>query len=306
VRSSSPPIVAVVGPTAAGKSDLALELALELGGEVVNADSMQIYRGMDIGTAKLGPAQRRGVPHHLLDLLDVGEPSTVAQFQGWAREAIGDCRSRGLAAVLVGGSALYVRAILDEFSFPGTDSDIRLRLEADLAALGPQRLHERLRVVDPVAAQTILPSNGRRIVRALEVVELTGQPFRATLPAHVFAFDRVIEIGIDLPREVVADRIDSRVDAMWEAGFVDEVRRLERAGLREGRTASRALGYRQILDLLAGAVDEQTAQQETARLTRRFARRQETWFRRDPRISWLDGQSPDLRSAALSIVRSMP
>ncbi len=303
--SQQPPIVAVVGPTTAGKSDLAVELALALGGEVVNADSMQIYRGMDIGTAKLSVEQRRGVPHHLLDLLDVGEPSTVAEFQGLAREAIGDCRGRGVTPVLVGGSALYVRAVLDEFSFPGTDRDIRSRLEVDLAAVGSVRLHGRLEAVDPVAARTISPGNGRRIVRALEVVELTGQPFRATLPEPVFAFDRVLLIGVDVPRELVDERIARRVDAMWRAGFVDEVRRLELAGLREGRTASRALGYRQILDLLAGQGDEERARAETVRLTRRFARRQASWFGRDPRIRWLSHATADLGQSALHAVRSI-
>jgi tRNA dimethylallyltransferase len=302
--SGQPPVVAVVGPTAAGKSDLGVALALELGGEVVNADSMQVYRGMDIGTAKLTVDQRRGVPHHVLDLLDVGEPSTVAEFQGWAREAIGDCRRRGVTPVVVGGSALYVRAVLDEFDFPGTDPAIRARLEADLDARGSHHLHERLRTVDPLAADTILPTNGRRIVRALEVVELTGQPFRARLPDHVFAFDRVVEIGIDLPRDLIDERIEHRVDRMWEAGFVDEVRRLERAGLREGRTASRALGYRQVLDMLAAAIDEPTARAETVRLTRRFARRQASWFSRDPRICWLAHDDADLLAHALGAVRS--
>ena len=180
------PIVAVVGPTAAGKSELALDVALALGGEVVNADAMQVYRGMDIGTAKLPPSERRGVPHHLLDVLDVGEPATVAEFQGWAREAIGDCRARGVAPIVVGGSALYVRAVLDEFEFPGTDPDIRASIEAELASVGSEVLHRRLASLDPAAAGTILPTNGRRIVRALEVIELTGRPFAAQAArAHV-------------------------------------------------------------------------------------------------------------------------
>ena len=303
--SMGPPVVAVVGTTAAGKSDLAVKLALALGGEVVNADSMQIYRGMDIGTAKTPVEHRRGVKHHLLDILDVVEPATVAQFQGWAREAIFDCLRRGVPPVVVGGSALYLRAVLDEFSFPGTDPDIRVRLETDLVAVGAVSMHERLRTVDPVAAATILPGNARRIVRALEVVELTGQPFRATLPRYVYAFERVIQIGIDLPREVTDERIAARADRMWHAGFVDEVRRLERAGLREGRTASRALGYRQVLDMLARSIDETAAQRETVRLTRRFARRQATWFRRDPRIRWLSFDTADLTADALDAVRSI-
>jgi tRNA dimethylallyltransferase len=300
-----PPVVAVVGPTAAGKSDLAVDLALALGGEVVSADSMQIYRGMDVGTAKLPVAGRRGVAHHLLDLLDVGEPVTVAEFQGWAREAVSDCRQRGAVPVVVGGSALYLRAVLDEFHFPGTDPDVRARLEAELAVSGAADLHRRLLALDPVAGSAILPGNGRRIVRALEVMELTGEPFRASLPEYVYAFSPVVQIGLDVPRDVLDVRIEQRVARMWSAGFVDEVRRLERDGLREGRTASRALGYRQVLDFLAGETDEQTARSETVRLTRRFARRQLTWFRRDPRIHWLCSDDETPLEHALDAVRSV-
>jgi tRNA dimethylallyltransferase len=300
-----PPVVALVGPTAAGKSDLAVDLALSLGGEVVSADSMQIYRGMDIGTAKLPVAGRRGVAHHLLDLLDVGEPVTVAEFQGWAREAVSDCRQRGAVPVVVGGSALYLRAVLDEFHFPGTDPDVRARLEAELEVSGPADLHRRLLALDPVAGSAILPGNGRRIVRALEVMELTGEPFRASLPGYVYAFSPVVQIGLDVPRDVLDVRIEQRVARMWSAGFIDEVRRLERDGLREGRTASRALGYRQVLDFLAGDTDEQTARAETVRLTRRFARRQLTWFRRDPRIHWLPYDDPAPLEHALEAVRSV-
>jgi tRNA dimethylallyltransferase len=300
-----PPVVALVGPTAAGKSDLAVDLALSLGGEVVSADSMQIYRGMDIGTAKLPVAGRRGVAHHLLDLLDVGEPVTVAEFQGWAREAVSDCRQRGAVPVVVGGSALYLRAVLDEFHFPGTDPDVRARLEAELEVSGPADLHRRLLALDPVAGSAILPGNGRRIVRALEVMELTGEPFRASLPEYVYAFSPVVQIGLDVPRDVLDARIEQRVERMWSAGLVDEVRRLERAGLRQGRTASRALGYRQVLDFLAGVTDEYTARSDTVRLTRRFARRQLTWFRRDPRIQWLPYDDPDLLEHALDAVRSV-
>jgi tRNA dimethylallyltransferase len=298
------PIVAVVGPTAAGKSDLAVEIALALGGEVVNADAMQVNRGMDIGTAKLPPDERRGVPHHLLDVLDVGQPATVAEFQGWAREAIGDCRARGRAPVVVGGSALYVRAVLDEFEFPGTDPDVRLRLEAELAGVGADELHRRLAALDPAAATTILPTNGRRIVRALEVIELTGKPFAATLPAHTYAFDGVVQIGVDVPRDVLDARIAERVERMWKAGLVDEVRSLERAGLREGRTASRALGYRQVLGFLAGECTEEEAFEATVTQTRRFARRQLTWLRRDPRIRWVAHNDPHARDVALDAVRS--
>lgn len=302
--SAEPPLVAVVGPTAAGKSDLGIELALRLGGEVVNGDSMQLYRGMDIGTAKLSLQERRGVPHHLLDLLDVGEPATVAEFQRWAREAICDCRRRGVPPVLVGGSALYLRAVLDEFEFPGTDADVRASFEAELATIGPAALHARLQAVDPRAAEVILPSNGRRIVRALEVIEITGRPYQASLPRHVYAFDKVVQLGLDVPRESLDARIHARVDRMWEAGFVEEVRRLEQAGLRSGRTASRALGYRQVLAHLAGECSEEEAREDTIRSTRRFARRQDTWFRRDHRITWLPYDAPDLLEQALSAVRS--
>ena len=298
-------VVAVVGPTAAGKSDLAVALALSLGGEVVNGDSMQLYRCMDVGTAKLSATERRGVPHHLLDMLDVGEAATVAQFQGWAREAISDCCSRRTTPILTGGSALYLRAVLDEFDFPGTDPDVRRLLEADLAEVGPAALHARLTRLDPEAGGTILPTNARRVVRALEVIELTGGPYRARLPDHVYAFDRVVQIGLQVPREVLDERIAERVDRMWGSGLVAEVRRLERGGLREGRTASRALGYRQVLQMLAGELTEAEAREETIRGTRRFARRQDTWFRRDPRITWLPHDAPDLIPRALDAVRSV-
>lgn len=299
------PIVAVVGPTAAGKTTLAVELALALRGEIVNGDSMQLYRGMDIGTAKATIEERRGVVHHLLDVLDVGEPATVAEFQGWAREALSDCRARERTPVIVGGSALYMRAVLDEFDFPGTDHDIRFDLERDLGEIGPERMHERLAVMDPVAAATILPTNGRRIVRALEVNLLTGRPYTARLPGHVYAFTPVAQIGIDIPRDALDERIAARVHQMWAAGLVDEVRRLEKAGLRQGRTASRALGYRQVLDFLAGRCTEDEAREATIRATRRFARRQDSWFKRDPRIDWFPWDAGELTDRAFHTVRSM-
>lgn len=287
-----PPVVAVVGPTAAGKSDLAVDLAHRVGGEIVNGDSMQIYRGMDIGTAKLTAAERGGVPHHLLDILDPREPATVAQFQQWARAAVADCHGRGVTPILVGGSALYVRAVVDRFEFPGTDPAVREALEAELSALGPAALHARLEVLDPVAATAILPSNGRRIVRALEVVALTGRPFAATLPDRTYAYDRVHQIGVDVPRPILDERIAARVERMWQQGFVDEVRALESQGLREGRTACRALGYAQVLRFLAGDYSEDDARVETIRATRRFARRQDSWFRKDPRIVWVGYDDP--------------
>jgi tRNA dimethylallyltransferase len=294
-----PPVVAVVGPTAAGKSDLAVELASRLPGEVVNADSMQVYRGMDIGTAKPTPVERRGIRHHVLDVLDVAEPATVAEFQSLARAAIDDCLGRGVLPVVVGGSALYVRAVLDRFEFPGTDPALRARLERDLAVVGARGLHERLTNVDPGAAAAILPTNGRRIVRALEVVELTGRPFSATLPNRTYLYDRVVQLGLDVPRDVLDRRIEERVDRMWRAGLVDEVRTLEGAGLRDSRTARRALGYVQVLAFLAGEYDEAEARARTIQATRRFARRQDAWFRRDPRISWLRFDADDLVDRAL-------
>ncbi|HEX6446363.1 MAG TPA: tRNA (adenosine(37)-N6)-dimethylallyltransferase MiaA [Streptosporangiales bacterium] len=283
---TSHPVLAVVGPTAAGKSALGLALAHALHGEVVNADSMQVYRGMDVGTAKLAPDEREGVPHHLLDLWPVTKTASVAEYQRLARAAVAEIRGRGRTPVLVGGSGLYVRAVVDDLDFPGTDPDLRRRLEDELAAVGPECLHARLTALDPRAAAAILPSNGRRLVRALEVIELTGEPFSARLPDYGTATSAV-QIGVDLPRDVLDARIGTRVDRMWAAGLVDEVRRLEREGLREGRTASRALGYRQVLAFLAGEYDERTARDETVRATRRFARRQDSWFRRDPRVHWL-------------------
>jgi tRNA dimethylallyltransferase len=228
----------------------------------------------------------------------------VAEFQGWAREALSDCRRRGVIPVIVGGSALYLRAVLDEFEFPGTDGVLRERLEAELADVGPEAMHARLAALDPAAAETIIATNGRRVVRALEVVELTGRPFQARLPDFVYAFDGVVQVGLSVPRDVLDARIEARVERMWAAGLVDEVRRLEAEGLREGRTASRALGYAQVLDFLAGACTEEEARAARVRLTRRFARRQDTWFRRDPRIRWVAHDADDRLAQTLDAVRS--
>ncbi|GAA4140173.1 tRNA (adenosine(37)-N6)-dimethylallyltransferase MiaA [Actinomadura keratinilytica] len=293
-------MIAVVGPTAAGKSDLAVELALRLDGEAVNADSMQLYRGMDIGTAKLTPEEMRGVPHHLLDVWDVTVTASVAEYQRLSDRAIADIRERGRTPVLVGGSGLYVRAALDHLEFPGTDPAVRARLEKELAEVGSHALHGRLQEVDPKAAQAILPSNGRRVVRALEVIEISGRPFSATLPEHRYRHDAV-QIGLLVPRPELDRRIAARVERMWRAGLVDEVRELERQGIRNGLTASRALGYAQVLRYLAGEWTEEQAKQETIRATRRFARRQESWFRRDPRVHWLPYDAPDLVARALRI-----
>jgi tRNA dimethylallyltransferase len=296
------PIVAVVGPTAAGKSDLAIDMAIRLGGEVVNADSMQIYRGMDIGTAKVPPESRRGVTHHLLDVLDVTEPATVAEIQQMARSAMADCRERGVVPIVVGGSALYIRAILDRFEFPGTDDALRTRLEAELERYGAAHMYTRLAGRDPAAAEVILPSNGRRIVRALEVIELTGRPYAASLPPRRYAFDTIVQVGVDVSRPVLDQRIEQRVHAMWEAGLVAEVRTLREQGLAEGRTASRALGYAQVLAFLAGECTEDDARVETIRATRRFARRQDSWFRKDERIRWIPFDDPNRVGRALDQV----
>ena len=301
-NASSPPVVAVVGATASGKSSLALDLAERLGGEIVNTDSMQVYRGMDIGTAKLAPAERRGIAHHLMDVLDVTEPATVAEFQGWAREVIDDSHSRGVVPVLVGGSALYTRAILDEFEFPGTDPVVRARLEAELVEVGTAALHQRLAQLDPAAGQLVLPSNARRVVRALEVIEITGRPFSATLPEQRYHYGAAVQVGVDIDRESLDRRIEQRVDQMWAAGFVDEVRGLVGRGLREGRTAHRALGYRQVLAFLDGELSEAEAREQTFTGTRRFARRQGSWFRKDPRITWVRYDDPERVAKALDAI----
>ncbi|MEV6107216.1 tRNA (adenosine(37)-N6)-dimethylallyltransferase MiaA [Streptomyces sp. NPDC051940] len=287
-----PQVVAVVGATATGKSDLGVALARRFGGEVVNTDSMQLYQGMDIGTAKLTPAERQGVPHHLLDVWDITETASVAEYQRLARGVIDRLLAEGRTPVLVGGSGLYVRGAVDALEFPGTDPAVRAALEAELAELGSGALHRRLAEADPAAAAAILPSNGRRVVRALEVIEITGRPFTANLPGHESVYD-TLQIGVDVPRPELDERIALRVDRMWEAGLVDEVRRLEAEGLRDGRTASRALGYQQVLAFLAGECTEEEARAETVRATKRFARRQDSWFRRDPRVHWLSGAAQD-------------
>jgi tRNA dimethylallyltransferase len=291
-------LIAVVGATAAGKSDLAVDLALQLGGEVINADSMQLYRGMDIGTAKLTQAERKGVPHHLLDVWDVTETASVAEYQDLADAVIAGITARGRVPVLIGGSGLYIRAALGDLDFPGTDEAIRERLEAQLAEQGPAPLYDRLRAADPAAAAVILPGNGRRIVRALEVIELSGRPFSATMPGYDGGRP-AIQLGLQVDRAELDRRIEARVDRMWAAGFETEVRQLATRGLRDGKTASRALGYQQMLRYLDGELAQDQARDETVRATRRFARRQESWFRRDPRVLWL-GADDRLRARALS------
>ena len=295
------PVLAIVGPTATGKSELAVELAHRLGGEIVNADSMQLYEGMDIGTAKLTVHDRRGIAHHLLDVWPVTKSAAVAEYQQLARAAIAEIRARGRLPILVGGSGLYLRGALDQLEFPGESREIRARLYAELAAAGADRLHERLRTQDPAAAAAILPSNGRRIVRALEVIELTGRPFTATMPGFDSIYD-TIQIGLD--RADLDERVERRVAHMMELGFLDEVRWLLSRGLRESPTAGKALGYGQLLACVddAGSVvgDLAEAVAQTVRATRRFVRRQRSWFRRDPRIVWVDSSEGDLTGRALA------
>jgi tRNA dimethylallyltransferase len=299
------PIVAVVGPTASGKTDLSLDLAGRLGGEVVNTDAMQVYRGMDIGTAKLPPADRRGIPHHLLDTLTVRDPLTVAEFQRQARAVIAELRGRGVTPVLVGGSALYTRAVVDRFEFPGTDPEVRARLEAELDEMGPHALHARLRDVDPEAADRILPENGRRIVRALEVVEITGRPFTASLPRLEYVDPLTVQVGVDIDRPTLDARIEQRVAQMFGAGVVEEVDRLLGEGLADGRTASRAIGYREVAAYLSGELSLEEARERTFVATRRFARRQDSWFRKDPRIVWVRYDDPNRLDRAVQAIESM-
>jgi tRNA dimethylallyltransferase len=297
------PVIAIVGPTAAGKSGLSLRLARLLDGEVVNADSMQLYRGMDIGTAKLPLSQREGVPHHMLDIWDVTAAANVAEYQRLARRAIDAIHARGRLPIVVGGSGLYVRAVIDNLDFPGTDPGLRDRLEHELAEVGPAAMHARLAGLDPAAAGAILPGNGRRIVRALEVLELSGRPFSATLPGYEAVYDAV-QLGVDLPRDRLDERIAARVAGMWRDGLVAEVAGLAEAGLRDGRTASRALGYAQVLRFLDGHWSQEEAAAQTVKATRRFARRQLSWFRRDPRITWLTADEPDLAGRAMTTIGS--
>jgi tRNA dimethylallyltransferase len=300
-------VIAVVGATATGKSGLGIALARALGGEVVNADSMQLYRGMDIGTAKEPEAAWQGVPHHLLDIWPVNRTANVADYQKLARAAIDDIIARGRVPVLVGGSGLYIRAALDDLNFPRTDHGTRGRLESELAELGAAALHARLAGLDPAAAAAILPSNGRRIVRALEVIELTGRPFTASMPTYeqVSPGPETVQLGLTLPRPELDQRIAARVDRMWQAGLETEVKDLVRHGLRDGQTASRALGYQQLLRHLDGELTLDQAREETVKATRRFARRQESWFRRDPRVRWLDASQPAhiLLAEALRVTR---
>ncbi|MCS0499323.1 tRNA (adenosine(37)-N6)-dimethylallyltransferase MiaA [Protaetiibacter mangrovi] len=301
------PLVAVVGATGTGKSALSLDLAELLAAdgtpaEIVNADAMQLYRGMDIGTAKLPMVERRGIPHHLVDVLEPREEASVARYQPEAREIVDDILRRGAVPILVGGSGLYVSSVLYDFRFPGTDAGIRERLEAELDAAGPGALFDRLRAQDPAAAAAIGPHNGRRIVRALEVIELTGEPFGAGLDAESRPWRPSAVIGLRLPREELVQRLDARVLGMWSAGLVDEVARLRPSGF--GATAARAIGYAQALAQLDGELDESAAIAETQALTRRYARRQVSWFGRSRDTAWVDADDPARVRTALSTVRA--
>lgn len=300
VSATALPIVAVVGPTGSGKSELALELAQRFDGEAINADSMQFYTGMDIGTAKLSREERRGIPHHLMDFLSVREDTTVAAFQAMARERIADIRSRGKLPILVGGSGLYVRAALDVLEFPGTDPELRARLENELAQEGLAPLVARLEAVDPVSAARV--SDGKRVVRALEVFELTGRAFSSFMPQRDYLAPTV-QIGLNGDRAELHERLATRVHRMVKTGLLEEVVSLIPQGLREGRTAQKALGYQQFLSVVDGESTIERAIEETTVGTRQFARRQLTWFRADPRVNWLDWAQPDVNTAAANLVR---
>ncbi|OOC06975.1 tRNA dimethylallyltransferase [Amycolatopsis azurea DSM 43854] len=293
--------VAVVGPTATGKTALAVELALTLGGEVVNADALQLYRGMDIGTAKATVEERRGVPHHVLDVLDVTETASVAAYQRDARERVEELLDAGRVPILTGGSGLYVQAVLDDLKFPGTDPAVRARLTAEADEIGVAAMHARLTGLDPIAATAILPTNTRRIVRALEVIEITGEPFSANLPKPGPARYDTVLIGIDREPAELDARVDRRVEIMFESGLVGEVETLLGQGLRDGLTASRALGYQQVIAALDGDGDLRAAAEATAQATRRFVRRQRSWFWRDKRIEWFDGGSDRLAERVLEV-----
>lgn len=300
------PLIAVVGATATGKSDLALDLAERLAragteAEVVNADAMQLYRGMDIGTAKLSEADRRGITHHLLDVLEVTEDASVAAYQQDSRESIRQIRARGRIPLLVGGSGLYVRAAIDHLEIPPTDPQVRASYADLLEQIGVERLYALLRERDPAAAAAIEPRNGRRIVRALEVIELTGRPFSATMPRREYVTP-TLQVGLRAEREALDARVDARVERMWAAGLVEEVAGLIPQGLRDGFTASRAIGYEQALAQIDGRMSREEAITATQLATRRFIRRQESWFGADPRIVWFDSGSTGLVDDVLARV----
>ena len=290
-------VIVICGATATGKSDIAIEVAREIGAEIINADSMQLYKGMDIGTAKLSIEERGGIPHHLLDVLEVSQDSTVAWYQELARTTISDIHARGRDAVIVGGTGLYIKAILDDLNFTDTDPAVRAKLEAEAEEFGSASLFARLEELDPAAALAIDRANTRRIIRALEVIEITGQPFTANLPREDSSrYPDAMQFGLVMDREHLRERIDLRVDRMWESGFVDEVDRLITQGIKDGVTAQRALGYAQIIAMRDGTMTEEEAKEDTKRASRQYARRQETWFSRDARIQWVAQHQPRLET----------
>jgi tRNA dimethylallyltransferase len=290
-------VIVICGATATGKSDIAIEVAREIGAEIINADSMQLYKGMDIGTAKLSVEERKGIPHHLLDVLDVSQDSTVAWYQEMARTAVAEIHSQGKDVVIVGGTGLYIKSILDDLNFPDTDPEVRSKLEAEAEEFGSDWLFARLQELDPAAALAIDRANTRRIVRALEVIEITGQPFTANLPREDSArYPNALQFGLVMDREHLRERIDLRVDRMWDRGFVAEVDHLIEKGLRSGVTAQRALGYAQIISMRDGVMTEDEAKEDTKRASRQYARRQETWFSRDDRIQWVAQHQPRLET----------
>ena len=292
--TSKLPLVAVVGLTASGKSGFSLQLAAALGDrgvacEIISADAFQLYRGMDIGTAKVPLEERGGIPHHLLDVLELAEKASVAAYQKSCGQVIEQIRARKALPMLVGGSGLYVRAALDKIEFPGTDNGIRARLEAQAAQLGIAKMHQRLAEVDPESAARILPANERRVIRALEVYELTGKKFSATMPRREY-FQPAVQLGIKWPLAVLDERISQRTAQMLTQGFIEEVAQLEKQGLADTPTACRATGYQAVMDLLAGKITREEAAEQIALQTRQLARKQRKWFRKDPRIHWLDGE----------------
>ena len=304
-----PELLCIVGPTGSGKSGLAINVALELAksgikAEIVNADSMQFYRGMDIGTAKVPVAERAGIEHHMLDWLDISEENTAARYQVEARKVISDLIEQGILPIVVGGSMLYIAALINTFEFPARDEALRAQLEQDLIDLGPAAMHKRLELLDETAASRIEPQNGRRIVRALEIVMITGEPFAASLPDQFESFLPVLEIGLNSAREHLVERLAQRVRDMWSLGLVDEVKGLVDKGIRDSKTASQAIGYSQALASIDGRLTEEEAIAETILLTQRYARRQMSWFRRDPRIHWFDYQAEDLVKEVMELVTS--
>ena len=295
-------LVVLAGATATGKSSLSVELAQAIDAEIINADSMQVYRGMDIGTAKITLEERQGISHHMLDVLDVNQDSTVAWYQSGAREVIDEIHSRGKSVVMVGGTGLYIKAVIDELNFPDTDPMVRHTLNKEAEDLGIDAMFARLEKLDPAAAIAIDRANLRRIIRALEVIEITGKPFTANLPREEsIRYPDARQFGLVMDRELLSERIDQRVNTMFENGFVEEVQKLMSSGLLEGRTAQRALGYSQIVSHLQGETSLDAAVEETKRATRQYARRQETWFSRDVRIKWISTRQPRLETILESL-----